>query len=139
MAFPDIISAILSRPGGKGSLPRSVLLVHLLAFSQETTASPQTSQVRHTELPLLCNFSRVFYFEAAVPAAAGLDLQVAPTAEAQSLQGGQAFTPRIARLVTWPEMWHHYVSDTSPALREHGWTFPNWIAALSAAPTPSTN
>jgi len=30
-------------------LPRSILLVHLLASSQKTTASRQTSHVRHTE------------------------------------------------------------------------------------------
>ena len=35
-----------------------------------------------------------------------LDPQIAPTAEALCLQGSQAVTPRIARLVTCPEMWH---------------------------------
>ena len=47
MALPDIISAILTWV--LGPLPRSVLLVHMLASSQKTTASPQTSQVRHTK------------------------------------------------------------------------------------------
>jgi len=47
MALPDIISAILAQV--LGPLPRSVLQVLLLASSLETTASPQTSQVRHTE------------------------------------------------------------------------------------------
>ena len=64
MALPDIISAILAQV--LGPLPRSVLLVHLLASSQETTASPQTSQVRHTKLSLQCSFNRGIYFGAAV-------------------------------------------------------------------------
>jgi hypothetical protein len=55
MALPDIISAILAQV--LGPLPRSVLQVLLLASSLETTASPQTSQVRHTKLPLQCNFN----------------------------------------------------------------------------------
>ena len=38
MARPDIISAILTWV--LGPLPRSVLLVHMLASSQKTTASP---------------------------------------------------------------------------------------------------
>jgi len=66
MALPDIISAILSRRVGIGPLPRSVFPVHLPASPRKTTASPQTSQVRHTGLPLQCNFNRVFYFGAAV-------------------------------------------------------------------------
>ena len=77
-----------------GPLPRSVPLVHLLASSQETTASPQTSQVRHTNLSgnatstwylfRGCSHSLMFRLPRS------LDLQVAPTAEAQSLQGSQA-------------------------------------------------
>jgi hypothetical protein len=46
---PDIISAILSRLGGIGPLPRNVLPVHLPVSSRKATASPQTSQVRHTK------------------------------------------------------------------------------------------
>ncbi len=63
-----------------------------------------------------------------------LDPQVAPTAKAKFRAAGP-FTPRIARLVACPGMWHHYVSDTSPPAAEYGWTFTSWIAALSAAPT----
>jgi hypothetical protein len=44
------------------------------------------------------------------------------------------FTPRIARLVTCPGMWHRYVSDTSPPEAEYGGTSTRWIASLSAAP-----
>lgn len=40
-----------------------------------------------------------------------MDLQVAPTAEAQVFRAARPFTPRIARLVTCPEMWQLYVSD----------------------------
>jgi hypothetical protein len=77
-------------------LPRSVLLVHLLASSQETTASPQTSQVRHTELPPAMQLQQSILFRGCSSASGGfrlprsLDLQVAPTAEAQRLQGSQA-------------------------------------------------
>ena len=64
LALPDIISAILAQV--LGPLPRSVLLMLLLASSQKTTASPQTPQVRHTKLSLQCNFNRGNYFGAAV-------------------------------------------------------------------------
>jgi len=64
MAFPNIISAILAQV--LGPIPRSVLLVLLLASSQKTTASPQTPQVRHTKLSLQCNFNRGDYFGVAV-------------------------------------------------------------------------
>ena len=42
-----------------------------------------------------------------------LDPQVAPTAVPLVNWAAGPFTPRIARLVAFPEMWHHYVSDTS--------------------------
>ncbi len=42
-----------------------------------------------------------------------LDPPVAPTAEVQHFRAAGSFTPRIARLVTCPEMWYRYVSDTS--------------------------
>jgi hypothetical protein len=97
----------LSRRVGIGPLPRSVLLVLLLASSQKTTASPQTSQVRHTGLPLPCNFNRELILEAAVRQThrpepvegqsflyvqlpRSIDPRVAPTAEAQSLLGSRA-------------------------------------------------
>jgi len=93
MALPDIISAILAQV--LGPLPRSVLQVLLLASSLETTASPQTSQVRHTKTtPTMqlqqgtnsrgCSHSVMFRLPRS------LDPQVAPTAEALSLQGSRA-------------------------------------------------
>ena len=43
-----------------------------------------------------------------------LDPPVAPTAARfHSHRAAGPFTPRIARLVTCPEMWYRYVSDTS--------------------------
>ena len=70
LALPDIISAILAWV--LGPLPRSVLQVRLLASSLETTASPQTSQVRHTKRSLPCNFNRVMIFGAAdIPLCSG--------------------------------------------------------------------
>ena len=42
-----------------------------------------------------------------------LDPPVAPTAARYSHRAAGPFTPRIARLVTCPEMWYRYVSDTS--------------------------
>jgi len=41
------------------------------------------------------------------------------------------FTPRIARLVTCPEMWHRYTPESG---NWRGGTLTRWIAALSAAP-----
>jgi hypothetical protein len=43
----------------------------------------------------------------------------------------RAFTPRIARLVTCPEMWYHYMPESG---NWHDGTFTRWIVALSAAP-----
>jgi hypothetical protein len=93
MALPDIISAILAEV--PGPLPRSVLPVHMPASSRKATASPQASQVRHTKiLPVMhlqqgsafrgCSHSIMFKLPRS------LDPQIAPTAEAQSLQGGRA-------------------------------------------------
>jgi len=93
LALPDIISAILAWV--PGPLPRSVLLVLLLASSQKTTASPQTSQVRHTKItPAMqlqqgtnsrgCSHSVMFRLPRS------LGPQVAPTAEALSPQSGRA-------------------------------------------------
>ena len=78
-----------------GPLPRSVLPVHLLASSRKATASPQTSQVRHTKiLPAMqlqqgsafrgCSHSIMFRLPRS------LDPQVAPTAEVLTLQVGRA-------------------------------------------------
>ena len=55
-ALPDIISVI--RAQAPGPLPRGVPPVHKPVSSRRTSASPQTSQVRHTNLPLPCNFHR---------------------------------------------------------------------------------
>ena len=48
MAFPGVISAILVWV--LGPLPRDVLLVLMLASSQQTTASPHLKQVRHANI-----------------------------------------------------------------------------------------
>ena len=45
------------------------------------------------------------------------------------------FTPRIARLVTCPEMWYHYMPESG---NWHDGTFTRWIVALSAAPATFT-
>ena len=107
LALPDIISAILAQV--LGPLPRSVLLVHLLASSQETTASPQTSQVRHTKTtPAMqlqqgtnsrgCSHSIMFRLPRS------LDPQVAPTAETHDLRAAGPFTSRNGRVVTLHEL-----------------------------------
>jgi hypothetical protein len=77
------------------TVPRSVLPVHLPASSRKATASPQTSQVRHTKiLPAMqlqqgsafrgCSHYIMFRLPRS------LDPQVAPTAEVLTLQVGRA-------------------------------------------------
>ena len=116
LALPDIISTILAWL--PGPLPRSVSPMHLPVSSRRTSASPQWRQARHTDLSLQCNFNR-----APLSRLQTFDNLQAPTLarppdcthrRATLLHGAAGpFTPRIARLVTCPEMWYRYVSDTS--------------------------
>jgi len=56
-----------------------------------------------------------------------------PSLSIDALRAAGPFTPRIARMVTPSEMWHHYVPESG---NWHDGTFTRWIAALSAAPNP---
>ena len=64
MALPDIISATFAQ------VPRSILRcvsrVHLPVSSPGTLASRHGKRVRHTKLPLQCDFRREAYFGAAI-------------------------------------------------------------------------
>ena len=133
MAFPDIISAILAWL--PGPLPRSVSPVHLPVSSRRTSASPQWRQARHTDLSLQCNFNRgvISRLQSFSNVQASM-LARPPDCTYRcgySHMVARPFTPRIARLVTCPEMWYHYMPESG---NWHDGTFTRWIVALSAAP-----
>ena len=64
MALPDIISATFAQV--PGSILRCVSRVHLPVSSPGTLASRHGKRVRHTKLPLQCDFHREAYFGAAI-------------------------------------------------------------------------
>jgi len=124
-------------------LRRSVPLVHLLIYFHRTPASPQTTQARHTQMVAAMQLPRRDRFQACrysftLKLPYSLGLQIAHTAvNSRRLAPGcgctvcglkvpplvplgrpghreaEPFTPRMARLVTCPEMWYRYTSDTS--------------------------
>jgi hypothetical protein len=133
LALPDIISTILAWL--PGPLPRSVSPVHLPVSSRRTSASPQWRQVRHTDLSLQCNFNRgvISRLQSFSNVQASM-LARSPDCTYRcgySHMVARPFTPRIARLVTCPEMWYHYMPESG---NWHDRTFTRWIVALSAAP-----
>ena len=93
MALPDVISAILVWV--HGPLPRHVPLVHLLASSQRTPASPHMKRVRHAKTTAAKQLPRRTIFRGCRHSITfklpySLGPQVAPTAEALCPQGSQA-------------------------------------------------
>jgi len=97
MALPDDISVILAQV--LGPQPRGVPLVHLPASTQKTTASPQTSQVRHTNMLRQCNFNTFFFLGCGFDKLAALS-----TVEGQSFANVQVPIRLVSRSI-WQNYW----------------------------------
>ena len=112
MAVPDISAVILT--SAPGPLPRSVLPVHLLDSSRKTAAAhPQIGRSAHW-MSLQCNFNRGYLsrLQSFVDLQAPTFARPAGCTHPHATHGmARPFTPRNPRLVTCPEMWHHYVFD----------------------------
>ncbi len=112
MALPNIISAILVK--SLGPIPRHVSWMHLPISSPRTPASHDGKAVRHVGISLQCNINRGVFsrLQSFVYLQAPTFARPAGCTHPRDKHWmARPFTPRIARMVTCTEMWHHYVFD----------------------------